>query len=62
MCGDIGKGGANLFWAPKVPEKNGSGFKFFFNSELRAWSGFNVGFGAGMGLQWSKQNTKIYKP
>lgn len=59
--GDWGVGGFNMFWAPKIPEKGGSGFKSMFNENLRAWTGFNIGVGLGGSGQWSRQNTEIYK-
>ena len=50
------------FWSPKDPANDGSGFKSLFNPSSRAWSGYNIGGGAGAGAQWSKQNTTIYNP
>ncbi len=53
--------GYSKFWAPINYENDRSGFKPLFNKDLRIWSGYTVGGGAGAGLQWSRQNTSIYK-
>lgn len=54
-------GGVSKFWAPKPVVNDGSGFKSLFNKDRRIWSGYNVGAGAGAGLQWSRQNTTVYE-
>ena len=62
MGGDLGAGGFNYFWAPKEQVTDPTGFKSLIDGDKRAWTGFNVGVGAGAGFQWSKQDTQIYKP
>ena len=54
-------GGYSEFWAPINYENDKSGFKSLFNKNLRLWTGFTVGGGAGAGFQWSRQNTSSYK-
>ncbi len=54
-------GSYSKFWAPDPQINDKSGFKSLFNKDLRLWSGYTVGGGAGAGLQWSKQKTSIYK-
>ena len=62
LGGDLGAGGFNYFWAPKEQVTDPTGFKSLIDGDKRAWTGFNVGVGAGAGFQWSKQDTQIYKP
>jgi hypothetical protein len=59
--GDIGGASINYFWAPKEGVSDGTGMKSLFNRDLRAWTGYNVGVGAGGGFQISKQDTEVYK-
>ncbi len=51
----------SMFWAPKNYENDKLGFKSLFNEDLRTWTGYTVGGGAGGGFQLSKQNTTLYE-
>ena len=53
--------GYSKFWAPQDDLRDKFGFRSLFNKDLRQWSGYTIGGGAGVGGQWSKQHTTLLK-